>query len=67
MGSTEALLLQMTPHFLAHLKIVWHLMLIMSLLVLIISSVQYFMNILLDVLNEPNEFVRLVRFKLDMS
>ena len=33
-GSDKAFLLQMQPDFVARLKLVWHLMLIMSLLVL---------------------------------
>jgi hypothetical protein len=59
-GSSEALLLQMQPHFVTHLEVVWHLMLIMSLLVLSIGSVQDVMNLLADVLNVLNEFVCLV-------
>ena len=39
----------------------------MVLLVLHIGSVQYIMNLLADVLNVLNEFVRLVSFILDMS
>lgn len=33
-GFDKAFLLQMQPNFVAHLKLVWHLMLIISLLVL---------------------------------
>jgi hypothetical protein len=66
-GSSEALLLQMQPHFVAHLEVVWHPMLIMSLLVLSIGSVQYVMNLLADVLNVLNEVVFLIRLRLDMS
>jgi hypothetical protein len=60
MGSNEVLLLQMQPHFVAHLEVVWHPMLIMSLLVLSIASVQDVMNLLVDVLNVLNEVVFLV-------
>ena len=42
-------------------------MLIMSLLVLSIGSVQYVMNLLANVLNVLNEGVRLGNFRLDMS
>jgi hypothetical protein len=42
-------------------------MLIMSLLVLNIGSIQYVMNLLANVLNALNEFVRLGSFRLDMS
>ena len=66
-GSSEALLLQMQPHFVAHLEVVWHPMLIMSLLVLSIGSVQDVMNMLADVLNVLNEVVCLIFLRLDMS
>jgi hypothetical protein len=66
-GSSEALLFQMYPHFVTHLKVVWHSMLIMSLLVITIGSIQYVMNLLEDVLNALNEFVFLVSLKLDMG
>ena len=66
-GSSEALLLQMQPHFVAHLEVVWHPMLIMSLLVLSIGSVQDVMNLLLDVLNVLNKVVCLICLRLDMS
>ena len=66
-GSSEAFLLQMQPHFVAHLEVVWHPMLIMSLLVLSIGSVQDVMNLLADVLNVLNEFVCLICLRLDMS
>jgi hypothetical protein len=42
-------------------------MLIMSLLVLSIGSVQYVMNLLEDVLNVLNEVVFLVSLRLDMG
>jgi hypothetical protein len=66
-GSSEAFLLQMQPHFVAHLEVVWHPMLIMSLLVLSIGSVQDVMNLLEDVLNVLNEVVCLICLRLDMS
>ena len=66
-GSSEVLLLQMQPHFFAHLEVVWHPMLIMSLLVLSIGFVQDVMNLLTDVLNALNEVVHLGSFRLDMS
>ena len=40
---------------------------IMSLLVLSIGSVQYVMNLLVDVLNALDEVVCFVIFRLDMS
>ena len=54
-------------HTFAHLEVVWHLMLIMSLLVLSIGSVQYVMKLLADVLNALDEVVCFVSFRLDMS
>jgi hypothetical protein len=66
-GSSKALLLQMQPHFVANLEVVWHPMLIMSLFVLSIGSVQDVMNLLEDVLNVLNEFVCLIHLRLDMS
>ena len=42
-------------------------MLIMALLVLRISSVQYVMNLLADVLNALDEAIFFVNFILDMS
>ena len=66
-GSNEALLLQMQPHFVAHLEVVWHPMMIMSLLVLSIGSFQDVMNLLEYVLNALNEVVFLVTLILDMS
>ena len=66
-GSNKALLLQMQPQFVTHLEVVWHPMLIMSLLVLSIGYVQDVMNLLADVLNVLNEVVCLIRLRLDMS
>ena len=65
--SSEALLLQMQPYFVTHLEVVWHPVLIMALLVLRISSVQYIMNLLADVLNALDEDVHFASFILDMS
>ena len=66
-GSSDVLLLQMYPHFVAHLEVVWHPVLIMALLVLQIGSVQYIMNLLADVLNALEEATCFVNFRLDMS
>jgi hypothetical protein len=57
----------MQPHFVAHLEVVWHPMLIMSVLVLSIGFVQDVMNLLEDVLNVLNEVVCLINLRLDMS
>ena len=37
MGSCKALFLQVQPNFVTHLKLMWHLMLIMALFVLVIG------------------------------
>ena len=66
-GSSKVLFLQMQPHFVAHLEVVRQPMLIMSLLVLGISSVQDVMNLLADVLNVLNEVVCLIYLRLDMN
>lgn len=50
-----------------HLELVWHPTLIMSLLVLSIGSVQYVMDLLVDVLNVLNEVFIPVSFGLDKS
>ena len=42
-------------------------MLIMAFLVLRIGSVQYVMNLLVDVLNALDEAICFVKFRLDMS
>ena len=42
-------------------------MLILSFLVLSIGFVQYFMNLLVDVLNVLDEVIHFVSFRLDMS
>ena len=57
----------MQPHFVTHLEVVWYPMLIMSLLILSIGSIQYVMTLLADVLNVLDEIVHFVIFRLDMS
>ena len=57
----------MQQNFVAHLKLVWHPMLIMSFLVLSIGFVQYYMDLLADVLDSVNEVVSPVGFRLDMG
>ena len=49
------------------MELVWQPMLIMSLLVLSIDSVQYVMDLLANVMNVLNEVVFLFKFELDMS
>jgi hypothetical protein len=60
MGSCKALFRQVQPNFISHSKLVWHPVLIMSLLVLGIGHLKNILNLLLDVLdlfNEPGGFV----------
>ena len=64
--SSEVLLLKMQPYFVAHLEVVWHPVLIMALLVLHISSIQYMMNLLADVFNALDEATCFVNFRLDV-
>ena len=45
----------------------WNPVLIMALLVLGIGSIQYIMNLFLDVLNALDEATCFVNFRLDMS
>ena len=66
-GSIEALLLQMQPNFVAHLELVRYSILIMALLVLSIGSVQYIMDLLVDMFNAVNEVVSPIGFGLDVS
>jgi hypothetical protein len=59
MGSCKVFFLQVQPNFISHLKLVWHPMLIMALLVLGIELLQNILNLLVDVLdlfNEPGVF-----------
>jgi hypothetical protein len=60
MGPCKVFFLQMQPKFFTHLKLMWHLMLIMVLLVLIIRLLYNILNLLADVLdpiNKPGGFV----------
>ena len=63
----KALFLEMKPNFFAHLELMQHLMLIMALLVLSIGSIQYIVDMLVDVFNVLNEVVSPIGFELDMS
>jgi hypothetical protein len=63
MGSCKVLFIQVRPNFISHLKIVWHLVLIMALTVLGIGLLQNILNLLEDVLdsfNIPGGFVGFV-------
>jgi hypothetical protein len=67
MGSCKAFFVQVQPNFISHLKLVWHLMLIMALLVLRIGLPQNIMNMLADVLDSLNEPGSFVGFSLSMG
>ena len=56
----------MQPNFVAHLKLVWHPILIMSLLVLGIRFIQNVVDLLANMLDVLNEVVYLICFRLDM-
>ena len=55
MGSFKVLFLQVQPNFISHLKLMWHLRLIMVLLVLGIGLLKNILNLLVDVLDTFNE------------
>jgi hypothetical protein len=55
MGSCKTLFLQVQPNFISHLKLVWHPVLIMALLVLGNGLLQNILNLLEDVLDLFNE------------
>jgi len=55
MGFVKAFFLQMKPNFFSHLKLMWHPVLIMVLLVLSIGFLQNMMEPLVDVLNMFNK------------
>jgi hypothetical protein len=67
MGSCKALFLQVQPKFISHLKLVWHLVLIMALLVLGIGLLQNILNLLTDVLDPLNELGSFEGFSLSMG
>ena len=66
-GPSDELLLQMYLNFVYHLELMWHLMLIMTLFVLSIFSIQYVLDLLKNVLNGFNEASNCVSFELDMN
>jgi hypothetical protein len=67
MGSCKMFFLQVQPNFIYHLKLVWHLMLIMALLVLGIRLLKNILSLLEDVLDLLNEPGRFVDFGLSMG
>jgi hypothetical protein len=67
MGSCKVFFLQVQPNFISHLKLVWHLVLIMALLVLGIGLLQNILNLLVDVLDSFNEPGGFVSFGLSMG
>jgi hypothetical protein len=67
MGSYKAFLLQIQPNLVSHLKLVWHPMLIMVLLVLSIGFMQNILNMLAYVLNLFNKLGGFFSLKLNME
>jgi len=66
-GGYEAFFLQMQPHLITDLKLVWNLMLVMSFLILGVRFLQNIMNLLLDVLDLFNNFGFSIRLILNMG
>ena len=66
-GVCEAFFLEMQPYLIAYLKLVWNLMLIMSLLVLGIRFIQNIMYLLADVLGVFNKFGFPINLNLSMG
>jgi hypothetical protein len=66
-GHCKGFFLQVKPNFISHLKLVWHPMLIMALLVLGIGLLKNIMNLLVDVLDSVNEPSSFVVFSLSMG
>jgi hypothetical protein len=59
MGSCKALFLKVQLNFFSHLKLMWHLMLIMALIILVIGllyDIMYMLADVMDLLNEPIVF-----------
>jgi hypothetical protein len=60
MGPCKEFFLQVQPNFVSHLKLLWHLVLIMALIVPGIRLLLNILNLLayvMDPLNEPGGFV----------
>jgi hypothetical protein len=57
----------MQPKFISHLKLMWHSVLIMALLVHGIGLLQNILNLLVDVLDSFNELGDFVIFSLIMG
>jgi hypothetical protein len=53
MGSCKAFFLQVQPNFISHLKLVWHPVLIMVLLVLGIGLLKNIMNLIRNRIQKP--------------
>jgi hypothetical protein len=67
MGSCKAFFLKIQPKFISDVKLVWHPVLIMALLVLGIGLLQNIMHLLVDVLDSFNESGGFVGFGLSMG
>jgi hypothetical protein len=67
MRSCKVFFLQVQPKFISHLKVMWHPLLIMALLVLGIGLIKNIMNLLTDVLDSFNESGGFVGFILHMG
>jgi len=66
MGFDKEFFLQMQPNFVTHLKLMWHPMLIMPLLVLGAGILQYVVNLLTNVLDLFNKLGFFINLKIHM-
>jgi hypothetical protein len=67
MGSCEVIFLQVQPHLISNMELVWYSMLIMALIVLGIGFLQNIMKLLLDVHDALNKFGSLISLSLSMG
>jgi hypothetical protein len=67
MGSCKAFFLQVQQNFISHLKLVWHLVLIMALACTWHWTSTKYLNLLVDVLDSFNELGGFVGFGLSMG
>jgi hypothetical protein len=67
MGSCETLFLKIQPYLISHLKLVWHPMLIVALLLLGVGFLQNFVNLLLNVMDSLNKFGCSINLDLSMG
>jgi hypothetical protein len=67
MGSWKAFFLHVQPNFISHLKLFWHSVLFMALLVPSIGLFQNMLNLLVDVMDSFNKMGGFFGFDLRMG